>query len=410
MKSDIDRLMHDFDIEAVWVMGAGRNNPAMVYMTGGADLSQADLLKKRDQPAVLLHSSIERDAAQETGLSTLSYQKLISSGMVKTAGGDPLELSVLRCQRMFEELEVRGGKVAVYGVSETNRTYGLISRLQSFLPEIQLIGEQKDDVLTTARMTKDAEEVKRIRQMGKITIEVAARLTEMLMNSPLDGETLLRSDGLPLTIADVKRRINTWLAEDEAESVGTIFSLGREAAVPHNQGDPHHSLRLGSTIVFDAPFREIGGGYFNDFTRTWCLGYASDEIRKAFQDVLDVQRRILADLKPNTSFHDYQKLTCKLFEERGHPTVGSQPGTQSGYVHGLGHGIGLEIHELPIASSLATNDQLLPGTVVTIEPGLYYPERNYGIRIEDSVYINHSGEVEMLADYPKELVLPIKAM
>jgi Xaa-Pro aminopeptidase len=409
MKQDIDRLMHDYDVEALWVIGEGRNNPAMVYLTGGADLSQADLIKKRDHDAVLFYSPIERDAAEQTGLPTISYAKFHSTGIVKAAGGNPLELSVLRHQRMFEELDIHQGRVAVYGISEANSSYGLISRLQSYLPEIQFIGAQKNDVLTAARMTKDAEEVKRIRKMGKITIEVASRITELLMNSTVEGETLLRPDGLPLTIGDVKRHIKTWLAERDAESVGTIFALGREAAVPHNQGDAHQSLRMGSTIVFDAPFREAGGGYFYDFTRTWCLGYASEEVHKAYEDVYNVYQRIILELKANTSFYDYQKRTCELFESMGHPTVGSQHDTQEGYVHGLGHGVGLEIHEQPIATSLAADGLLLPGCVVTIEPGLYYPERNFGIRIEDTVYINPKGEVEILAEYPKDLVLPMKA-
>jgi Xaa-Pro aminopeptidase len=410
MKQDIDRLMHDYEIEALWVIGEGRNNPAMVYLTGGTDLSQADLIKKRDQTAVLFHSPIERDAAHQTGLPTFSYAKFHSPEILKTAGGDPLEVSVLRHQRMFEELDIRQGRVAVYGITEASRSYGLISRLQSYLPEIQFVGAQKNDVLTGARMTKDEEEIRRIRNMGKITVEVASRITELLMNSAAEDEVLVRPDGLPLTIGDVKRQIKAWLAERDAETIGTIFALGREAAVPHNQGDPRQSLQLGTTIVFDAPFREIGGGYFYDFTRTWCLGYASEEAQKAYEDVYDVYEHIILALKPNTPFYEYQKMACELFEARGHPTVGSQHGTTEGYVHGLGHGVGLEIHEQPMAASMATDDLLLPGSVVTIEPGLYYPNRNFGIRIEDTVYINPQGEVEILADYPKDLVLPVKTL
>jgi len=401
--------MHDYNIEALWVMGEGRNNPTMGYLTGGADLSQADLLKKRDHDAVLFYSPIERDAAVQTGLSTISYAKFHSPEIIKAAGGDPLEVSVLRHQRMFEELDIHQGRVAVYGITEASLSYGLISRLQSFLPDIEFVGAQKNDVLTSARMTKDAEEVRRIRNMGKVTVELASRLTELLMNSAVEGEILLRPDGLPLTIGDVKRQIKSWLAERDAETIGTIFALGREAAVPHNQGDPRQSLRLGTTIVFDAPFREAVGGYFYDFTRTWCLGYASEEVYKAYEDVYDVYQRIILELKPNTSFYEYQKRTCELFEARGHPTVGGRHGTEEGYVHGLGHGVGLEIHEPPMATSLATSDLLLPGCVVTIEPGLYYAERNFGIRIEDTVYINLQGEVEILAEYPKDLVLPMKA-
>ena len=106
---------------------------------------------------------------------------------------------------------------------------------------------------------------------------------------------------------------------------------------------------------------------------------------------------------------EYQLMTCDYYESKGHKTVRSHPGTEEGYVHGLGHGIGLEIHEGPNFSHAQGEDKvLLPGHVVTIEPGLYYPSRGYGVRVEDAVAYNEAGELIWLTDYPYDLVIPMK--
>ena len=76
-------------------------------------------------------------------------------------------------------------------------------------------------------------------------------------------------------------------------------------------------------------------------------------------------------------------------------------------MHSIGHGLGLNLHEKP--SSRGEGNLLKPGVVVTIEPGLYYPERQMGVRIEDTVYVHQNGEIEVLAEYPHDLILPLQA-
>ena len=105
----------------------------------------------------------------------------------------------------------------------------------------------------------------------------------------------------------------------------------------------------------------------------------------------------------------YQQQTCELFEARGHSTIMSDPQTQEGYVHSLGHGLGLHVHERPsFRTSSGAGDRLEPGVVVTIEPGLYYPQRDMGVRLEDTVWVRPNGEIEVLVEYPLDLVLPMK--
>jgi Xaa-Pro aminopeptidase len=224
------------------------------------------------------------------------------------------------------------------------------------------------------------------------------------------NEVLVKADGQALTIGDVKSCINLWLAERGAENPeGTIFAIGRDAGVPHSAGTPSDPLRLGQTIVFDIFPCEAGGGYYYDFTRTWCLGYAPDEALALYEDVYTVYREILDSLEPGVHCPEYQRRACELFEERGHPTTEKTPLTQEGYVHSLGHGLGLNVHERPwFGRNANAEDRLDPGTVVTIEPGLYYPERGLGVRLEDTVWMRPDGKPEILADFPLDLVLPMK--
>ena len=116
----------------------------------------------------------------------------------------------------------------------------------------------------------------------------------------------------------------------------------------------------------------------------------------------------MSELRAGELCKVYQNRTCELFESQGHPTIQNDPQTQVGYVHSLGHGLGLHVHERPMFRSVPSNvDRLDPGVVVTIEPGLYYPERGLGVRLEDTVWIRPDGQPEILADYPLDLVLPM---
>jgi Xaa-Pro aminopeptidase len=213
-----------------------------------------------------------------------------------------------------------------------------------------------------------------------------------------------------VTIGAVKTRINLKLAENgivDAEG-GTIFAQGRDAGIPHSRGRADQALRLGQTIVFDIFPAEPGGGYFYDFTRTWCLGHASDEVQGLYAQVREIYQKVMAALKLNAPTADYQRMTTDFFEGHGHPTIASQPGTHEGYVHSLGHGIGLQIHEAPSLSARST-ERLTAGMVFSVEPGLYYPSRGLGLRLEDSVWLNPATRAcEVLAPYPDDLIIPIR--
>lgn len=401
MRSDLDALMKEKKLDALLVLGNADFNPPMYYFTGGGHVSNAALFKKPGQEPMLYCNAMERAEAAKSGLKVFPMR----IGPVETLMKDPREA--------FSEQGITSGRIGLYGTLDVGDLISLIEAVRDAFPGIEIIGEPKDDsIFLRAMETKDEAEVARIRKMGKITTEVVGMVASYLTGCRVGkDEVLLKEDGTPLTIGDVKSKISLWLAERGAVDVeGTIFAIGQDAGLPHSVGTPTDLLRLGRTIVFDIFPAEAGGGYYYDFTRTWSLGYATPEAQQLFDEVHNVYGKVIENLDLNVSFKEYQKLVCDEFNKNGHQTPMHTEGVlESGYVHSLGHGLGLNVHERPWSRHTSPDDNLLkPGVVITIEPGLYYPGKGMGVRIEDSYWVRPDGRMELLAEYPYDFVLPMK--
>jgi len=401
MKSDLDALMKDKNLDAILVLGDAEHNPPMTYLVGGGHVSDAVLLKKRNEEPVLFCNAMERDEAAKSGLKIVPVRRAPITEFIEA----PAEL--------FGAHGISSGRVGVYGKTDLSEALLLLDLLRTAFPEVVFLGETSaESIFMRAMETKDENEVARIRRMGEITTEVVGMVADYLTSSEVrDDEVLLKEDGSPLLIGDVKGKIALWLAERGAvNSEGCIFAIGRDAGIPHSMGNPTDELRLGQTIVFDIFPGETGGGYFYDFTRTWSLGYAKPEAQKLFDEVETVYEKVIDNLDLNARFKDYQQLVSEEFNKNGHNTPIHTKGLLTeGYVHSLGHGLGLNVHERPSSRHTDGDDNLLKaGVVVTIEPGLYYPEQGMGVRIEDSFWVRPDGRMEILANYPYDFVLPMK--
>ena len=410
MKYQIDQLMKENQIDALLVSGDAFHNPAMTYLSGGGHITQATLIKPCDDTATIFCNDMEREEAAKTHLNVRTLSQYPLPVFQQRADGDSAAGVAQRYKHMFEDLGITRGKVALYGLVEVGPFMAAIERLRKLLPELEFSAFYDDPILLPAMMTKEPEEIDRIRRIGAITTEVVARTADFITSHHTRNQMLVKPDGQPLRIKDVKSNIDLWLAELGAENPeGTIFAIGRDAGVPHSSGNPNDVLRMGETIVFDIFPCESGGGYFYDFTRTWSLGYATDQALELYVQVLEVYKQIVTELTLNAPFKDVQKKTCELFEAYGHPTSRSSPGTQEGYVHSVGHGVGLHIHEMPFSGVNAGElDILAPGSVFAIEPGLYYPSRGMGFRVENTFVANADGSFEPLGDYPYDFVLPVR--
>ncbi len=413
MKSDIDTLMKARNLDALLVFGDAEHNPPMYYFTGGGHVSGAMLIKKVGAEPVLFYNDMERDEAARSGLKTVSYSEYPASDFMDQADGDASLGTALRFKKILADHGLTGGRIALFGKIELSQVFGIVMKLMQVMPEAQFIGETgSDSTVLRAMETKDDVEVARIRKMGAVTTTVVKMVQEYLTSCDVrEDEVLVKEDGSPLTIGDVKGKIALWLAERDAVDVeGLIFAIGRDAGIPHSVGDPADLMKLGQTIVFDIFPAEKGGGYFYDFTRTWSLGYATPEAQAMYDQVQEVYNKVVENLDLNASFVEYQRMTCEYFESKGHKTPLSVDAPLEGYVHSLGHGLGLNIHERPSSRLVdnGTDNILKPGVVITIEPGLYYPDKGMGFRIEDSYWVRPDGKMELLAEYPYDFVLPMK--
>lgn len=409
MKADLDRLMAARNLDALLVVGDSDGNAIMNYLTGGAHLERAMLVKRQGRPLTLIHGSMERDTAAGTGLvlvdRDLNYNRY---EILRAHNGDRLAAEVDYLRRVLHDQQLTG-RVGIYGKMDAGMSYLLFNCLQDAVSEVQIVGEFEDSLFALARETKDDREIAELREAGRRSCLILGEVQEFIQSHRARNEMVWRSDDQPLTIGDVKRFLQQRVMfHNMVEHHDTIFSQGRDAGVPHNRGEENMPLRLGQSIIFDF-FPQLTSGYVHDVTRTWCLGYAPDAVQEAWDQTKVIFDRVMSQLAIGKPCRDFQVMTCEYYESLGHKTPLSSPGTQEGYVHSLGHGIGLNVHEEPRLSHAAGNSTLLqPGHVVSVEPGLYYPERGFGVRIEDSVAFTEAGELVNLTDYPYDLVVPMK--
>lgn len=412
MKSDIDALMQSRNLDALVVFGNAEHNPPMYYFTGGGHVSHATIIKKRGEEPVYFHADMERDEAAKSGLKRIPYTTYDYDALFEKANKDVLMASAMRYKLMFKDVGVSAGRVGVYGTYDISAIFGMLTHLQKLMPDLEFVGEPREDTIFMRAMeTKDTTEVEHIRKMGKVTTTVVDKVRKYLTSCDVrDDEVLLKEDGTPLTVGDVHSKIRLWVSEQGAElPSGFIFAIGRDAGVPHSAGNPSDLMKLGQTIVFDIYPAEAGGGYYYDFTRTWSLGYATPEAQELFDQVKEIFDTLMDNFDLNAPFKDYNRMTCEFYESKGHKTPLNTKSPVEGYVHSLGHGVGLNIHERPFSGLTASDDQrLAPGVVITSEPGLYYPEKGMGVRVEDTLWVRPDGVMEKLAEYPYDFVLPMK--
>ena len=410
MKSDLDHLMSERELDALFVSGGTRDNPAMHYLANGAKVGEYTLLiKKRATEPVLITIGMERDEAAKSGLQVVERSRYGLPQLLDQEGGNQVAAHARMLTAIFREFDVIGN-VGLYGREEQGFTLALVNELRARLPELSFIGESTPNVLQLAQLTKDEDELTRIRALAATAIGVVADTRQFLASHKVVHGHLVTESGAPLTVGDVQRQIIRWSTERDLENAeGMIFANGRDAGVPHSRGQKDAPLTLGETIVFDYFPREAGGGYFYDFTRTWCLGYAPAAVEQAHRQVVAAFELALANLRVGQSCRALQRTVNDYFYEEGHRTTRSHPGTTEGYVHSLGHGVGLSIHEHPRLAETASPEELVrAGMVLTIEPGLYYPEDAYGIRVEDYIWMDpKTGHPQTIGVFDKELVIPL---
>ncbi|MGB3340076.1 MAG: M24 family metallopeptidase [bacterium] len=406
MKKEIDKLMKKMKISAIYAEGKSTSSPTMYYLLNGSNF-YGHYVKKQGKRACVVHYPIEREVAKESGHRLINAT---SYGLRKIYEKypDQLKAKAYFIKAILDDNSVKGN-VAFYGQNQMGGAYNLLKQLLRIDKKVKVCYESSKSLITTARETKDANEVERIESVGRRVVRAFNNMLKHVQQLKVKKNVVMKDRKRKLLIGDLRQMLRKSMFEDGLiNSDGMIVAQGRDAGVPHNSGNDRSVVKLGQTIVFDIFPREIGGGYFFDFTRTICFGHASKEIRDVYSTVRDAQDVVIDMFKVGKRNIEIERSLCKFFEKRGHPTLLNSPKTQHGYCHTLGHGVGLNIHESPSFGLIKTNkDRIKTGHVFTVEPGLYYPDKGYGVRLEDIVHINSRGKVIPLTKCSRRLVVEI---
>lgn len=270
-----------------------------------------------------------------------------------------------------------------------NFPVGIADEIRKTLPRLTAVTNWAPE-----RELKSPEEISAIRENFKHTVQAYQFIEQILRDSVVD-ELAIMYDSKPLTSEFLKREVRKLLLDHDLENpAGLIISSGRHAAMPHHSGTG--PIRPGETIIVDIFPQSTENHYFADMTRTYVKGETSETVKKMYAAVSEAQHASLAALGPGVSTKSVYEISAQVIRDHGFD-VG-----EKGYTHSLGHGLGVAIHEFPNLSP-RSDTTLEVGHVVTVEPGLYYPEHG-GVRIEDTVVITEGG-YENLTNYQQNWLL-----
>lgn len=243
-----------------------------------------------------------------------------------------------------------------------------------------------ESALCPQREIKTAAEISAVQNAQRAAVAAMNAAIKQIAAAEIDKRGVLRCGKTILTSEMVRATICHTLLDRECIATETIVACGEQSADPHERG--HGPLRAGQPIVLDIFPRSGKTGYWGDITRTVCRGSPSPELKKMYNAVKAGQAAALKAVKAGAWTDDVHAAAAGELDRRGYQT-GIVDGRPQGFIHGTGHGVGLEIHEAPRVSS-ANHQKLKAGMIITIEPGLYYPELG-GIRIEDTVAVTKTG-------------------
>jgi len=399
------RELSDRGCHALLVVAGSARDPDLAPFVGPVHLGRAFLVLPRPglpgpaggRAGLGFLTPMEREEAGRTGLPLLTPAALDVEQLLEERP-EPARFWGALLVRGLEQCSVPPGRLALAG----HLGAGLAV---SFARELRDAGFELTDgheVVRRLRQRKRPDEVEAIRDAARGTVAAFRRVAEVLRGAEHDRDGGLRTAGRPLTVGDLRREVFRVLADHGLEQPeGNIVAPAEEGAVPHSSGTDGRQLRVGESLVVDLYPR---GRLFADCTRTFCVGEPPAALARGHALVREALERARAGVRPGVRGWSLQEETCRLLGDAGFPTPISHPGTETGYVHNLGHGVGYELHEYPSFRKESGAEGVLgEGDVITIEPGLYDPVAGWGVRLEDLLVVGEDGIAEDLAPLPYDL-------
>jgi Xaa-Pro aminopeptidase len=250
------------------------------------------------------------------------------------------------------------------------------------------------------RRSKNATEVAGLRRAQRACEAALDVARGMLRDSSIGRDGVLELGGETLTSERIKIEMQKVFVAHDTVADEFIVASGAQGAVGHDMGSG--PISAGTSVVFDLWPRDRETAVYTDMTRTYVVGDVPDELAEYHRLCKEALDRTTESARPGVNGRDLMQIACDIFAAAGYPTqLTKEPGEvlDSGFFHGLGHGVGLEVHERPRLS--VVGDDLVPGDVITLEPGLY--RAGYGgVRLEDILLVTEDG-AETVTRYPYDL-------
>ena len=302
-------------------------------------------------------------------VSLSAYQQKVRRNGVKIPGFAHVIKELLR-ERKISRVTVPDN--FPLGLARELKKLGIKSKTQpSFFPE---------------REYKTADEVRKISAALMMAEVGMAEGMQALRLSKIGKGRQLIYRGLPLTSERLRAVIDCAILQSSGLAANTIVAGGRQGCDPHERG--FGKLRAHEPIILDIFPRSQKTGYFGDITRTFVRGRASEAVKRLYDTVFHGQKIGLQKVRAGVPTAEVHECILQFFNQRGYHT-GKRNGRMEGFFHGTGHGLGLDIHEAPRMGA-TSRGKLIAGQVVTVEPGLYYPEIG-GVRLEDVALVTANG-------------------
>ena len=405
MIEDLDASMRLKEIDGI--VGYGEStlaDPDLTYVSGGSVVRGGFYFKKCGKQPLLLVSKVDYGSAKRLGkvkriqtFTQWGYEKLQKKYPGRFDASAQLVANVLKSEGIH-------GEVALFGRNDTAKALWFARTLRQH--GVNVVGERPPTVVETARDTKERHELEYLRDVGDRTGKVVHFVLQLLRNAK-EKRGRLEIGRKRATAGLIQSIIAVKLAElGLGTPEGTVFAVGPSGADPHNLGTLTAEIKKGRPIVFDI-YPQAQNGYWTDLTRTFTVGRADSKARRMYETVQAAQGDVLEYLRAGVSGDACMNRACDIIERAGFRSVrqlytGERKNISSGFIHSLGHGVGLTIGESPYLS-FTCRDLLKAGEVVTVEPGIYLPGYG-GVRLEDTVIIKPKG-IENLAHVEKELEL-----
>ena len=345
-------------------------------------------LERDGRRAVAIHS-IEVPRVRGLDLDVLSWDQL---------GWEELLDQGIEREQLY--LHVAGRACRVIGITSAVVPAAFPLELADFLRAegLEVVADGKS--FARRRRVKTDEELAGIRRAQRACEAAMDTARAMLRDADASGDVLVL-DGEPLTSERIKQAIGDVFTAHDVAASEMIVSHGGQSAVGHDMGSG--PIAPGEPIVIDLWPRDRETGCHADMTRTYCVGEPPVELVEWHTLVKRALDEAIAGVCAGASGNALFRATCELFSQHSHKTLLTKDlgeTLEEGFFHGLGHGVGLEVHEDP-GMGLAPAGPLVDGDVVTVEPGLYRPGFG-GCRLEDILLVTADG-CENLTDYPYDL-------